>query len=1436
MVKKRDINRLHLNNLKLPIVVLCSVLLLSSTLFSVVQTSGVDHDSWAGDDTVVNEAGVFFDDSYIHEIRLYFDDPNWYDTLYDGHDNDRNTADPYFPARFVSHGIELDPVGVRFKGLSTFGFNFGGGGFFFGGDGGEDTQIKKPFRIDFNLYDEGDGEETNFFGLKKLNLNNGALDPSMIREKLFMDFASNYVPAPRSVYTRLYVNDEYYGLYLAMEHVDNTFVESRFGDDDAGNLYKVERQGTLSYHGQDPESYYGLYELKNNEDANDWSSLIWLTNVLTNSPVSELPDRLEPIFDVESAMYSLALLDLFVDLDSYIGNARNYYLYERSDTEHFTHLLWDANLAFGNFGFGMMGSGDDPAEYGVFPLSTMGGFGFFPPPGGIVEDANNTLALIKNAMAVESYNTTYLRALSQMLREGFDTESVGSRIQELADLIRDEVYNDPNLWTNAEDFEPELENIIDFVTRRAAYVNTQLNAFAEKSDLQLNDLMTVNQGTIADNQGDYDPWLEIYNLGPGMVNTGNLFLTDDTGVPNKWVLPAQNLDDGEFLLLWLDNEPSEGADHAPFSLNSGGGDLYLYLAEGSGYTLVDSISYPALDADVSFGRFPDGEGLWQIMDEVVTPAQPNQPLGIPVGLVINEFMANNDAAVAGPYNDYPDWIEIYNDGSDPIDVSGMYLTDNMNNPKWQFPYGTEIDAGDFLVVYTSNSTLPKPGYANFNLNAQGESVCLLASDAETLIDSIAFAQQFDDVAYGRVSDGGSTWDYLTPTPSLSNSLGDVVVPGEPIPVEVPEHLFINEFMANNDEAVTGPDGTYPDWIELYNGGSDPVDLSGMYLSDDPANPDAWKFPDGTTVDAGGFLVVWADNSLNNGGLHCSFSLNTISESVCLFASDAETLIDSITYTEQYDDVSYGRVYDGSSSWDYLTPTCGLSNDLATVVDPNESTPITVPDDLFINEFMVNNDAAVAGPYNDYPDWIELYNSGNEAIDLSSMYMTDDLDDPNDWQFPSNTIIEAGGYLVIWADNLPSRGGLHASFSLNASGEAVAIFAADGETVIDYIVYDEQYDDVSYARLPDGSSNWTYMTATPDSSNSLGETVNPDDHVSVEVPDDLFINEFMANNDAAVEGPDGGYPDWIELYNGGNVSVDVGGMYLTDDLSNPDAWKFPDGTTVDAGGFLVVWADNDSEKGAMHTSFNLNANGEAIGLFASDGLTEIDSIVFEAQLNDVSYGRMPDGTANWTSLTSTPGSQNEEGTSNNGPSAPVATVPDGLVINEFMADNGATIAGPDGSNPDWIELYNGGNESVDLGGMYLTDNLNNPMKWQFPDDTVIDAGGFLLIWADNATDSDGLHCGFGLRANGETIALFASDGTTLIDSVTYEKQIQDVSFGRLPDGSDNWEHMLSATPGWGNNQRQPAAEFSLWTVLLLLGVVAVVCVLLVVVVKWSNRRR
>ena len=126
---------------------------------------------------------------------------------------------------------------------------------------------------------------------------------------------------------------------------------------------------------------------------------------------------------------------------------------------------------------------------------------------------------------------------------------------------------------------------------------------------------------------------------------------------------------------------------------------------------------------------------------------------------------------------------------------------------------------------------------------------------------------------------------------------------------------------------------------------------------------------------------------------------------------------------------------------------------------------------------------------------------------------------------------------------------------------------------------------------------------------------------------LAINEFMASNGSSLQDSQGQYDDWIEIHNCGSDSIDLRGMYLTDDLSNAVKWRIPDNdpaaTTVPAGGYLLIWADNDTTDAGLHASFRLSAGGEEIGLFDSDGVTLIDSIVFPEQTVDVSYGRYPD---------------------------------------------------------------------------------------------------------------------------------------------------------------------------------------------------------------------
>lgn len=145
---------------------------------------------------------------------------------------------------------------------------------------------------------------------------------------------------------------------------------------------------------------------------------------------------------------------------------------------------------------------------------------------------------------------------------------------------------------------------------------------------------------------------------------------------------------------------------------------------------------------------------------------------------------------------------------------------------------------------------------------------------------------------------------------------------------------------------------------------------------------------------------------------------------------------------------------------------------------------------------------------------------------------------------------------------------------------------------------------------------------------------------------LVINELMASNQTTLEDADeaGEYPDWIELYNESETAIDLGGMYLSDDPLEPDKWQFARGTTLEAGGFLVVLADDDGTQGPLHTNFQLSRNGETLLLVDRDGQSILDSVAFGTQLVDVSFGRHPDGGDGWGyHAAATPGSANEEHT-------------------------------------------------------------------------------------------------------------------------------------------------------------------------------------------------
>ncbi|MDW8129301.1 MAG: CotH kinase family protein [Bryobacterales bacterium] len=721
-------------------------------------------------------AAVFFDDSKVGEIRLYFDDPNWYNTLFRAHANDPN--DPYFPARFRYGDIEIPKIGARFKGHSSF----------------QRNGVKKPFKLDFNEYDAN----ASFLGLKKLNLHNGDLQPDFMREKLFLEFAGRHVCAMRAAHVRLYVNDAYYGLYLAVEQPDRQMMRRCFGQDEDGNLFEAGENApaNMSYLGPDPAAYYRAYELKTNEAANDYSGLIRLLNVLNNTPAGELPARLEPLMDVENVLKGMALNALFTNLESYLGSAAEYFLYQRSRDNRFVHIHWDTNETFGTTGDGTPRLAD-PMRMDPFWLPSSGAMGPGMPgaPGGGA--AANSRPLLEKLWAVPAYRRYYVRVLAQFLREGFDEPTFAARIREIADRIRPHLAEDPNKPFTMQQFETALHSqlnvsagmagpltlygLTQFVRERRAYLRSLLDGMAEPSDVRLNEIAAVNGGSPRDEAGEADPWVELYNLGPGPVSTEGFYLSDDPANPTKWALPARRLADGEHLLLWLDGEPWEGETHANFRLGPTGGRLYLFARQVSLQTPLDTVTYPALAAGQSYARVGSWGSEWAVTSaatpgagNVIVAASGTMPRASTGNgrLLINEFMADNDGAFEDPDEKgaYEDWFEIYNPGPAPVNMGGMYITDNPRNPtKWRVPEGVVIPAGGHLVFIADGETGQGPLHTSWSLSADGESISLYEPDGQTLIDSVTFGPQRTDVAMGRTSDGAPSWSLFVPgTPGKAN--------------------------------------------------------------------------------------------------------------------------------------------------------------------------------------------------------------------------------------------------------------------------------------------------------------------------------------------------------------------------------------------------------------------------------------------------------------------------------------------------------------------------------------------------------------------------------------------------------------------------------------------------------------------------------------------
>lgn len=427
---------------------------------------------------------------------------------------------------------------------------------------------------------------------------------------------------------------------------------------------------------------------------------------------------------------------------------------------------------------------------------------------------------------------------------------------------------------------------------------------------------------------------------------------------------------------------------------------------------------------------------------------------------------------------------------------------------------------------------------------------------------------------------------------------------------------INELMASNDLVYYDDFFEFDDWIEIYHQGG-VLNLAGYYLSDDENDLMKWQIPftnpGVTTVLPGDHIIFWLDNDPEQGEDHVGFKLSPDGESVILTDPDGVTIIDSITFPMQQTDVSYGRECDGCNDWMYFnvaTPDATNSVQLA-------ETPL-----LYINEIQTVNTSTLIDENIEFEPWLEIYNPNDFQVNLSSYVLSDE--GGQTFTFPSNApfdlTVEANGFLLLWLDGEPEEGGHHLGFS--PQGYNLTLTGPDGVVSAEFTYVDGGADS-SYGREFDGSISLVWFTIpTPRVTNSL----------NIIAPGDVVINELQSDNMSDTTDASGVYEDWFELHNIGEHSVDIGGYYITDKLNQPNKFQvpddIPDSTTIPAGGFILLYADEDGSEGWNHTNFKFSSAGEYIVLRSPDGFTIADSIHFNEIATDHSWGRDVDGTGPW----------------------------------------------------------------------------------------------------------------------------------------------------------------------------------------------------------------
>lgn len=365
-------------------------------------------------------AQTYFDQSVVHEVRIVMDPADWTSL------RENFMTNQYYAANVSIDGQVVQQVGIRSRGK------------------GSRSGTKPHMRVDFNRYVTGQELQ----GRKAIVLDNLIQDGSFLREALtYQAFEAVGLPAPKTAFTRVTVNDEYFGLYALTEEVSKPFLLARLGED-GGNLFKYEYVNPydFSYLGSASGAYIPVpFQPETNENTLDSSGLVEFIRAINEAPSAGFAQAISAYIDVPRFLLHVAVENAVAENDGFVGYAgmNNLYLYQYAGQKRFVFVPWDKDNTF---------------QSPTWPVMSR-------------MDSN---VLTRRLMEDPAQATLYRESVKRVATTAVNARVLGARADELYTLIREHALTDDKKPFSNDDFEGSVGALRSIIAAREADVLSQV--------------------------------------------------------------------------------------------------------------------------------------------------------------------------------------------------------------------------------------------------------------------------------------------------------------------------------------------------------------------------------------------------------------------------------------------------------------------------------------------------------------------------------------------------------------------------------------------------------------------------------------------------------------------------------------------------------------------------------------------------------------------------------------------------------------------------------------------------------------------------------------------------------------------------------------------------------------------------------------------------